>query len=590
MRSTRPRVVVLVAALLTLVLGAAMAPASALTIQIGARRTVDVQLLSLNDFHGALEPPAGSAGRIGTVDAGGVEFLATHIKSLEAGVRHSRALSAGDLIGASPLLSALFHDEPTIEAMNLIGLDYNAVGNHEFDEGAEELVRMQEGGCHPVDGCVDGDPFAGADFEFLAANVLDQRPGKRQSKLKELLSRINPGIGAVQLGRAENTFFPPYAIENFDGVKIGIIGMTLEGTPSIVTPSGIAGLRFLDEADTVNRLVPELKRRGVETIVVLLHEGGLPTGGFNECPGISGPIVDIVNRTDDEVDLFITGHTHTAYNCLIDGRPVTSAASNGRLVTDFDLTIDRVSREITTMKIDNKIVTRTVPKDGDQTSLLTKYKAIADPLANRVIGQITSDITRTATAAGETALGDVIADAQLAATAAADQGGAVIAFKNPGGIRSDLTFASSSVGEGDGNVTYGEAFTVQPFGNNLVTITLTGAQIDSLLEQQFNNPVVGQNRILQVSDGFSYSWSASAAAGSKVDPSSIKLNGVTISPATSYRVTVNSFLADGGDNFSLLPMGTNRLGGVVDTDALEAYFVDNSPVPPGPANRITRTT
>jgi 5'-nucleotidase len=472
-------------------------------------------------------------------------------------------VSAGDMIGASPLLSALFHDEPSIEAFNLIGLDYNAVGNHEFDEGIDELVRMQEGGCHPVDGCLDGDGFDGADFRYLAANVVYEKNGK--------------------------TIFPAYKIKSLAGAKIAFIGMTLEGTPTIVTPSGVAGLRFLDEADTVNALIPELKKKGIETIVVLIHEGGFPTGGYNECPGISGPIVDIVNRMDDEVDLVISGHTHQAYNCVIDDKIVTSAASFGRLVTKVDLTIERASGEVVSMQADNRIVTRDVPKDNLLTALIAKYNAIAAPLANRVIGSITADITRTTNAAGESALGDVIADAQFEATADPAFGGAVVAFMNPGGIRADLTYASSPAGEGDGNVTYGEAFTVQPFGNSLVTMTLSGAQIDTLLEQQFNGcDTQTANRVLQVSAGFTYSWSLSAPPCDKVDPATIQINGVTVDPAASYRVTVNSFMADGGDNLLVLVQGTDRLGGAVDIDALEAYFAANSPVAPGPQDRITQ--
>ena len=470
---------------------------------VGAQpaRTTTIQLLGINDFHGNLEPPSGSSGRIGTVNAGGVEYLATHLEQLEATNPNTLVVSAGDLIGASPLLSGLFHDEPTIEAANIFGLDFNAVGNHEFDEGAVELLRMQEGGCHPVDGCQDGDGFTGADFAFLAANVKWHDTGE--------------------------TLFPAYKIAQFQGVKVALIGMTLEGTPTIVSPSGVAGLDFLDEADTVNALIPELREQGVKTIVVLIHEGGFPAGGFNECPGISGPIVDIVNRTSDEVDLFISGHTHQAYNCVIDGRPVTSAASFGRLITDFDVTISRATKQPVSITVDNKIVTRDVAKDETETALILKYKQFADPIANRVIGTITTDITRAANAA-------------------------------------------------------------QPFGNSLVTMTLTGAQIDTLLEQQFDNPAVGQSRMLQVSNGFTYTWNAAAPTGSKVDPSTIKIGGVVVDPATSYRVTVNSFLADGGDNFSVLTQGTDRLGGDVDTDAMVDYFAANSPVAPGPQNRITR--
>jgi 5'-nucleotidase len=522
---------------------------------------VDVQLLAINDFHGNLDPPAGSSGRIGSVDAGGVEYLATHIAQLEATNPNTLVVSAGDLIGASPLLSALFHDEPTIEAMNLLGLDFNAVGNHEFDEGAAELLRMQNGGCHPTDGCLDGDGFAGADFQFLAANVVRKDNGK--------------------------TLFPAYKIRSFGSAKLAIIGVVLEGTPTIVTPSGVAGLEFKDEAETVNALIPQLKAKGVNAITVLIHEGGVQSGTFNDCVGISGAIVDIVNRFDPAVDAVISGHTHQAYNCQLNNMLVTSASSFGRLVTDVDLTIDRATGEVTQMAANNLIVTRDVAKNAGQTSLLAKYRTFADPIANRVIGSITADITRTTNPAGESALGDVIADAQLAATAPAGFGEAVAAFMNPGGIRAELTFAGSAAGEGDGNVTYGEAFTVQPFGNSLVTMTLTGAQIDQLLEQQFDNPTAGQNRILQVSDGFSYSWSASAATGSKVDPSSIRLNGTPVDPNGAYRITVNSFLAEGGDNFTLLAQGTNRLGGAVDLDALVDYFAANSPVPPGPQNRIT---
>lgn len=524
---------------------------------------VEVQILALNDFHGNLEPPTGSSGRVGAINAGGAEYLASHVKALEATNRNTVVVSAGDLIGASPLLSALFHDEPTIEAMNEIGLDINAVGNHEFDEGAEELLRMQNGGCHPVDGCLDGDGFEGADFQFLAANVMNTAAGE--------------------------TIFPPYTIQNYNGAKVAFIGMTLEGTPSIVSPSGVAGLDFMDEADTVNALVPRLKQMGVGAVVVLVHEGGLPASGnpINECNGISGPIVDIVDRMDPRVDLVISGHTHQAYNCVIDGIPVTSAFSFGRLVTDIDMRVDRASKEVTSIEIENKIVTRDVPKDAGITSLIDRYNVIAAPIANRVIGSITADITRANNAAGESALGDVIADAQLDATDDPGFGDAVAAFMNPGGIRADFTYAGSPAGEGDGNVTYGEMFTVQPFGNSLVTMTLTGAQIDTLLEQQFDNPTVGTNRILQVSNGLTYTWTASAPTGSKVDIASIMINGVPIDPAASYRVTVNSFLADGGDNFTVLVQGTDRLGGAVDTDALEAYFAANSPVAPGPQNRIT---
>jgi 5'-nucleotidase len=501
---------------------------------------VEVQLLALNDFHGNLEPPSGG-------ETGGVEYLATHVDRLRGQNPNTLVVSAGDLIGASPLLSALFHDEPTVEAMNRLGLDLNAVGNHELDDGQAELRRMRWGGCHPADGCQDGTPFLGADFGFLAANV------ERAS------------------GR---TLFPPYAIRSFEGERIAFVGMTLEATPSLVSPSGVAGLVFEDEAQTVNALVPRLRARGAETVVVLLHEGGVTSGGPNECPGLSGPIVDIVERTSDEVDLFVTGHTHRAYDCVVDGRPVTSAGSFGRLLTDVDLTIDRVSGEPTRVETANLVVTRDVPADPGQTRLLERYRTLAAPIADRVIGRASAPITRDPTRAGESALGDLIADAQLAATAPGGLGGARIAFMNPGGIRADLPA---------GDITYAEAFTVQPFGNNLVTLTLTGAQVERLLELQWEGQA--SPRVLQVSRGFSYAWDPSRPVGDRVDPATITLDGAPLDPAAPYRVTVNSFLADGGDGFAVLREGTDRLGGATDVDAFEAYL-RAGPVGPPPRDRI----
>jgi 5'-nucleotidase len=539
-----------------------------------ADKDVKVQLLGINDFHGHLE--ANTPGTIAAdpssprVPAGGAEYLATHLRQKERTSRNSLIVSAGDLIGASPLLSALFHDEPTIEAMNTIGLDLNAVGNHEFDEGARELSRMQRGGCHPVDGCLDGNGFGGAKFRFLAANVVAEDSGR--------------------------TLFPPYAIKKFRGIKIGFIGMTLEGTPDIVSPSGVAGLDFLDEAETANRYADELYRRGARAVVVLLHEGGVQSqpGGINDCNGISGPIVDIVERTTQRVDLFVTGHTHQAYNCVIDGRPVTSASSFGRLLTDIDLTIDRRSRDVIEVTANNQIVTQNVFKAMDITALIDRYNAIAAPLRDRVIGRITGDITRTTDDSLEQAAGNLIADAQLAATAAAETGSAVAAFMNPGGVRSDFTYAQSG-SEGDGNVTYGEAFTVQPFGNSLVTMTLTGAQLHEMLKSQW----CGQDfpRVLLPSAGLDYTFDQSVAGaligqpcGGAPNPvSNLTIGGTPVEPGTSYRITVNSFLADGGDRFPVLREGTARLGGAVDTDALEAYIepsLTGAPIAPPALDRI----
>ncbi|HKY48258.1 MAG TPA: bifunctional metallophosphatase/5'-nucleotidase [Acidimicrobiia bacterium] len=524
---------------------------------------IELQILAINDFHGAIAPSPDQLWLGQPV--GRADFFASHIRGAEEGVRNTVMVSAGDLIGASPLISALFHDEPTIEAMNLIGLDLAGVGNHEFDEGPAELLRMQEGGCHPIDGCLDGDGFAGADFQYLSANVTVDATGE--------------------------TLFPPYAIENYQGVRVAYIGMTLEGTPTIVTPSGVAGLTFEDEVESVNALVPELQMKGVEAIVVLLHEGGFSSGGpeGDDCAdGLTDPLKSIVEGFDDAVDLVIAGHVNDEFACEVDGKFVTMADNNGRLYTDIDVVLDRVTKDMTVVSIDNVPTYQSlVDPAPDLTALIDKYSVLSAPLANTIIGSITTNIPEIYNAAGEAAIGDVIADAQLAATSDPTTGGAVVAFMNPGGIRTDagLVFVSSPVGEGDGNVTYGEAFAVQPFGNSLVTMTLTGTQIEALLEQQFRST---GNTVLQVSEGFTYSWSASAPVGSKVDPASIMIGGTPLDLAASYRVTVNSFLADGGDGFSVLIGGTDRLGGDIDLDALVAYFAANSPVTPGPQNRITQ--
>lgn len=556
-----------VTALALAAMGAGSAAAGPQAPPSPENRLVQVQMLGLNDFHGHLEPstPGFMAGQ----RAGGAEYLGTHIDQLEASnPNNTVVVAAGDLVGASPLVSALFHDEPSVEALTEIGLDFASVGNHEFDEGSEELLRMQYGGCHPDDGCQDGDGFAGAGFQYLSANAFRDVPG-------DLL--------------------PAYAVKKFDGIKVGFIGLTLEGTPTIVTPSGVAGLTFSDEADMTNRIVDKLRdEEGVRAFVVLIHEGGYQSGGFNSCAGISGPIVDIVRRTTSQVDAFVTGHTHQGYNCNIEGspedpaasRPVTSASSFGRLVTDYDLVLDRLTRDVVSMTVNNMVVTQTVPKDEAVSKIVSKYAELSAPLRNRVIGQITADITRTQTSAGESRLGNLIADAQLAASVPSPAD-ARVAFMNPGGIRTDLLYKQSK-SEGDGNVTYEEAFAVQPFGNSLVTMTLTGTQIDRLLEEQWIGRPTSP-RILQVSDGFSYTWSSSAPAGDKVDPASITLGGAPVDPSASYRVTVNSFLADGGDGFFVLRDGTGRVGGPIDLDALAEYFGLHSPVAPPATGRINTT-
>ena len=523
----------------------------------------ELRILAINDFHGNLRPPPGgiaiadpadSTKRI-AVPAGGAEYMATLVDQLRQEHKNNIFVAAGDLIGASPFLSAMFHDEPTIESLSMMGLALSSVGNHEFDEGVDELLRMQNGGCHPTDKCQGPHPFAGAKFRYLAASTVEKSTGK--------------------------TVFPAYEIREFEGIPVAFIGLTLKGTPNLVTPTGVAGLEFRDEADTVNAQVAELKARGIEAIVVLIHEGGTPTGDYNECPDISGAIVDIVKKFDKAVDVVISGHTHRAYVCEVDGRLVTSGDKYGTLVTAIDLKLDPVTRDVISAKAGNTIVrTGTLAKDASQTALLESYDRLVAPLGNRPAGSVTETLSRAPNNAGESALGDVVADAQLAATSTAANGGAVIAFTNPGGVRADL------LKKADGAVSYADLFASQPFRNRLVTMTLTGKQLKDMLEQQWLDPK--RPRILQVSTGFVYAWDNTRPDGERILAERMSLNGQPIDPAASYRVTVNSFLSVGGDGFTVLKEGAAQRFGVYDVDALDSYFRANSPIGPTAGNRILR--
>jgi 5'-nucleotidase len=524
---------------------------------------VAVQLLAFNDLHGNLEPPGGSNGLIGSVEAGGIEYLATHLATLAARNPNTLIVSAGDLIGASPLLSGMFHDEPTIEALNAIGLDVASVGNHEFDNGWRELLRMQNGGCHPVDGCQDNTPFRGATFPYLAANVV---------------------ADARKVGRT-GPLLPPYTIKEVGGVRIGFIGLTLKGTPQLVMASGIDGVRFESEASTANSWVRDLKRQKVRAIVVLIHEGGFPAGAdYNACPEISGAILDIADRISDDVDVIVSGHTHRAYNCVIDKKLVTSAAAFGRLITAIDLKIDKRTGDVVSKTARNVVVTRDVQKDPAQTAILEHYRPFYATVANKVIGTLARGLSRTQNSAGESALGDIIADGALEAADGNAQK-AVVSFMNPGGIRADLSLNAK---EGPRPVTYAEASSVLPFRNRLVVQTMTGEMIKDVLEQQYDNIGPGQDRILQVSRGFGYSYNRTAPKGQRVDSRSISIGGVALLPKQRYRVALNEFIAAGGDNFSAFTRGTEPETIGMDLDALIAYLEKHSPVEPGPMNRITR--
>ncbi len=549
----------LAAAAAAVLAGCATAPQPTVPAPAQPQGPVSVKLIAINDFHGNLKTPLGGIrvpdparpGEFITVPAGGAEHLATAIAAAKAKNPNHAVVAAGDLIGGTPLLSALFRDEPAIESLSLMGLQIAAVGNHEFDKGAAELLRMQRGGCHPSEGCKGPRPFEGAKFMYLAASTVVQATGQ--------------------------TFMPAYTVQRYEGIPVAFIGLTLEGTPGIVTPEGVKGLTFRDEAETVNELVPKLKQQGIEAIVVLIHEGGTPTGSFNECPGISGPIVSIVQKLDPAVDVVVSGHTHRAYNCRIAGKLVTSADSVGRMLTEIDLTLDPVTRDVTKAVADNVIVaTQSFAKDPRQTALIAAYEAVARPLAERVVGRLAAPLTRESNPAGENTIGQVVADAQLAATRAV---GAQVALMNPGGLRSDLQPAA------DGRLRYQDLFAVQPFSNNLVTMTFSGAQFLELIEGNLRGR---EPRPLKVSQGLSYTWDASQPQGRRVVAGSVKIDGRAVQAGDRVRVTVNSFMASGGDGYSVFNEGTERVTGIMDVDALEAYVQAQPELQVPASGRIVR--
>lgn len=541
-----------------------------------------IRLIAFNDFHGHLlpgdltiaAPHPSIAGRTLAVRSGGAAFLAARIAELRREQPASVVISSGDLVGASPLVSALFRDEPTIEAMNQIGLDLHVVGNHEFDQGVTELRRLAAGGCATTprgDLATCAHPtgrYEGANFPFLAANVVD---------------------------REGRTLFAPYVVRAIEGVRIGFIGAVTRTTPGIVMPRGIAGWRFRAEAGALNRYAGELRAQGVQAIVAVVHEGGETDGGINDCVNPRGEIFDIVRKLDRAIDVVLSAHTHRAYSCTIDGRIVIQGASFGRLLSVVDLEIDRASGEVVRSTSRNLPVPNDRNDDPDVVAafpplqpspqvaaLVAHYAERAAPLAQRPIGRIAGSFTRRDADGGDHAAGRLIADAHLAATRIH---GAQIAFTNPGGIRTDLVPR-----EPDGTVTYGDLFAMQPFGNTLVTMTLTGAQIEAILEAQWRRD--GERVLfLQPSEGFTYAWRADGERGARIVKGSLKLDGRPIRPDDRFRVTVNSFLAAGGDRFRVFREGRDRVGGPLDIDALADFVRSRSadaPLAPDPQPRIHR--
>ena len=597
-RLAAPSVAFAAAAMSVLRLRACLAGMAAVLALVGCGGSsnvppvIDIALIGFNDFHGNLEPPKQSI-RVADVSgavalpAGGVAYMASAITALKARTPHHAVVSAGDLVSASPMLSSLFLDEPTVEVMNLMAIDFNAVGNHEFDRGWRELLRLQHGGCEKFtvrEPCQISQPFTGARFGFLAANV-QREDGKT----------LLPATGTKRF------------TQDGASVTVGFIGMTLAATPTMVAPAGVAGLRFADEADTANAQAAKLRADGADIVVLALHEGGGTTAGVWEtsCAGLSGDIVPILERLDPAIDVVISGHTHRAYVCnygsLNPQKPflLTSAGQYGTLLTDIALRFDTDTRRLVHKSARNVVVQNggypsgagtVLPSplypafaaDAQVQALLAPYQAAVAPLANRPAGLMGGTATRREAASGESALGNLIADAQLLATRSPGTGGAQLSFMHAGGIRADLA------PDEQGLVRYGQLFAVQPFGNNLVVKTYTGAQIRELLEAQFEFPVAPgeRTRVLSVSKGFGYRYDLSQPLGARVG--AITLNGEALQDQRDYRVAISSFLAGGGSGYRTLAGGRDMLGGDQDMDVLEAYFRHASPVAVPATDRITR--
>lgn len=527
---------------------------------------VEVQILAFNDFHGNLETPSpvevteadGSKHKIVT---GGAAHLAAALAGLRAGHAQTVTVSAGDTIGASPLISANYLDEPTIEAMNMLGLEFNSVGNHEFDRGIEELTRMQAGGCAKYTRRMPCsiEAFGGARFRYLAANVV----------------------------RADgSTIFPASALKRFatpaGPITIGFIGMTLKGTGNLVTPSGVRGLAFKDEAETVNALVPKLKAQGADTIVLLIHQGG-KTAHFtagNGCDGFYGDILPIVSKLDPAVTTVVSGHTHWAYVCrgtpqIGTGRLLTSAGKYGYFVTDLRLEFDPVTHRLIGQGANNVVVGNGERgEDAAERALVDRYAAAVAPIAKRIIGHLNAPAPNSSEDA-ESPAADLIADAMLAATRATEMGAAQLALVNATGVRVSLPA---------GEIKYADAFSMMPFGNNLIVMTLTGAQLKAAIEQQYAIPIragLSKPAALAPSAGFTYAVDLSKLEGSRVVD--MRLDGKLIEPSSPYRVVVNNYLASGGDGLSAFTQGTEITDkGIIDLDALVAWIAAGQ-TPPAPA-------
>jgi 5'-nucleotidase len=513
---------------------------------------VEINLVALNDLHGHLE-----ASRYGEGKAGGLDTIAAALQDWRKDDPNLVLVGAGDMIGASPAMSAMWADEPTIAALNMLGMRVTSVGNHEFDQGRVELLRQQKGGCaspRPDKACKFAPSYDGAKFSYLAANVIDTRNN--------------------------TSLLPAYRIEEVKGVKVAFIGAVVKDLPELVAAGGISGLQVIDEAQAINKLMPQLREQGATVFVVLIHQGGTSAGAAegDYCNNLKGDIVDVVKRLDPAIRLVVSGHSHKGYLCKIDDRLVTQAEMGGHMLSRIRMMVDKQTGALTDVSARNIVMEPgrfgTEPAaQAFMENVRTRSQAeLAKPVATLGAAVI---LKKKMDGTGESPLGQVVADASLLA---GRPWGAQIAFMNSGGVRMDLETRSGNI------ATQGSVQATLPFGNELVVMNMTGAQLRALLEQQWHAGEDEDKRdLLQVSEGFTYQYDLRQPVGQRIVADSIMLNGVRVEGSDSYRVAAINFIAEGGDGFTMFTKGTNRVKtGVRDVDSLAQYLVrrenDGKPV------------
>lgn len=517
-------------------------------------KTTELTLLSINDFHGNIQPakptplmprlPDPATGEVKPQPAGGVAHLATALALLKAKNPDALLVAGGDLIGASPLISNLLRDEPTLAAMSQLGISASALGNHELDAGLPELLRQARGDCAPA-GCL-WPGYRGPGFPFLGANVLDAATGK--------------------------PVLPTHVMQQAGGLKVAVAGVATKETPQVIVARAIKGLRFADEADTLNALVPQLKAEGAQVLVAVMHEGGVQgkDGAANDpsyaCPTLSGRVLDIAKRLDPAYAIIIGGHTHQAYTCKINGRLVVQAGSYGGWITESKLKIDATGRVLEASAVNHPVLQSAYAPNAALADLVARAAALTEAARLKPVATLPRGAVRSAKEPhGDAALGNLIADSQL--VFARKQGPADIAFMNPGGIRADL------VVEPGKPTTMSDLLAIQPFGNEIVVLTLTGQQLWDVLQRQLPKGDAAP-RMLQPSWTLHYRWRTGPDGTPQLGE--ILIDGKPLERTRDYRIVVNNFLSEGGDAQAGFRHGRDRAVLGTDIDALVGLLRDQT--------------